>query len=313
VSMVRRHIFPLFGAGTTLALGIALGAGPLQGDSGGDGSGSLAAANTRLSDELAAAHGSATFGETLAAAAAPGWLSAQLTGRSVTVVILPGVDADRADGVRRAVSRAGGTVAVSVTLAPDALDPGHKTYVGSVASSSLDGAGKVDGAETTDPYAQLGALLGRAYLADPDRLPFDNIATKIDSELQGAKLVTVDGHPQRRGSLVIIVASGVHGEDVSVRASSLIASTLVQRLAAASQGAVLAAPPTASEPGGVIETLIDADAVGPRTSTLNVSDGTVAQVATVYALAASARAAGGNFGITGSKAALPPGLGQPAG
>jgi hypothetical protein len=313
MSVVRRHILPLFGAGTTLALGIALGAGPLQGDSGGDGSGALSAANAKLSQQVAAARGSALFGETLASSAAAGWLHAQLSGQYVTLVVLPGVADARVDDVRDAVTRAGGSVAVTAFMADDVLDPGHKTYVGSVAASSLEGAGKIDGSRTSDPYQRLGALLGRAYLASPDRLPFDDIATKIDSELQGAKLVRVVGEPTGRGSLAIVLASGAHGTDVAVRASSLIASILVERLAAASQGAVLATPPTGSEAGGVIATLQDAKATGRRLSTLNVTDGTVAQVATVYALAAAARGKGGDFGVSGSETVLPPRLANHAG
>ena len=80
MSLLRRHIFPLFGAGTTLALGIALGAGPLQGDSGGDGSDALAAANATLTEQVASARGSSAFGESLAAAAWGGWVHAQRAG-----------------------------------------------------------------------------------------------------------------------------------------------------------------------------------------------------------------------------------------
>jgi hypothetical protein len=44
-----------------------------------------------------------------------------------------------------------------------------------------------------------------------------------------------------------------------------------------------------------------------------VSDGTVAQVATVYALAAAARGKGGDFGVSGSETTLPPRLANHAG
>jgi hypothetical protein len=311
--MVRRHVFPLFGAGTTLALGIALGAGPLQGGDGGDTSAALAAANAKLGAEIAAERGSAQFGETLAASASAGWLRDQLAGQSVTIVALPGVEDTRVDDVRDAVKAAGGLVAVTAYVSDDVLDPGHKTYVSSVASSSLKGAGKIAGSRTSDPYQRLGALLGRAYLARPDRLPFDDIATKIDSELQGAKLVRVEGEPMQRGSLVIVLASGAHGDDVSVRASSLIASILAARLAAASGGALVATPPTGSSSGGVLDTLSGAKSVGAHLSTLNVTDGTLADVAAVYALAASARGKGGAFGVTGSETALPPRLANHAG
>jgi Copper transport outer membrane protein, MctB len=313
MGVLRRNIFPLFGAGTTLALGIALGAGPLQGDSGGDGSDGLSAANSQLSEQLAAARGSAGFGESLAAAASRSWLQGQLTGQSVTLFVLPGVSADRVDAVRAAVKSAGGTVAVTAYLSDDLLDAGHKTYVGSVATSSLDGAGKIDGARSKDPYQQFGALLGRAYLADVDRLPFDDIATKIDSELQGAKLVKVDGEPTERGALALVLGSGAHGADVGVQASSLIGSTLAEQVASASQGALVATSPTGAAAGGLIASIDSSGAAGRRLSTLNVSDGAVADVATVYALAAAARGKGGDFGVDGSKTTLPPRLANHAG
>ncbi|HSS67877.1 MAG TPA: copper transporter [Nocardioidaceae bacterium] len=313
MGLVRRNIFPLFGAGTTLALGIALGAGALQGDSGGSGAGSLEEANAKLTQQVAAVRGSSAFGESLAAAASASWLHGQLPGESVTLIVLPGVSDDRVDATSDAVKAAGGTVAITAHLADDLLDAGHKTYVSSVATSSLDGAGKVDGAKSKDPYEQLGSLLGRAYVAQPDRLDFDDIATKIDSELQGAKLVTVDGDPAQRGSLVLVLGSGAHGSDVGVQATSLIAAILVERLAAVSGGALLVTPPTGADAGGVIGTVRANGASGKRLSTINVTDGTVAQVSAVYALAASARGKGGNFGVDGSKTILPPRLANHAG
>jgi hypothetical protein len=320
MGVLRRNIFPIFGAGTTLAVGIALGAGPLQGDSGGSGSDDLAAENASLAQQVAAARGSAAFSESLADAASGAWLHAQLAGQSVTVFVLPGVSDDRVDEVRAAVKAAGGTVALTAYLSADLLDAGHKTYVGSVAASSLRGAGKVDGAHSKDPYAQFGSLLGRAYLAQPDRLTFDDIATKIDSELQGAKLVAVDGEPATRGSLALVLGSGTHGSDVGVQASSLIGSTLAAQIAAASNGALVATPPTGASAGGLLASLRQGSAdmatgkaAGKRLATLDVSDGTLAQVAAVYALAAAARGKGGAFGVDGSKASLPPRLVNHAG
>jgi hypothetical protein len=313
MSLLRRNLFPLFGAGTTLALGIALGAGPLQGDSGADSGSALAAANSALGQQLADARDSAAFGESLIASAADGWLAGQLAGQSITLVVLPGVSDDRVDALRAAVKAAGGTVAVSLSLSDDVLDAGHKTYVSSVAASSLEGAGTIDGARSPDPYDRLGALLGRAYLADPDRLPFDNIATRIDSELQGAKLVTVAGEPAQRGTLAVVLATGASGSDLGVRASSVIASRLAEALAGASQGAVVVAPPTAASDGGVIAAIRADEASGDRLSTLNVTGGAIAEVAAVYALAAAGRGKGGDFGVSGDETTLPPRLANQAG
>jgi hypothetical protein len=111
----------------------------------------------------------------------------------------------------------------------------------------------------------------------------------------------------------LVLASGAHGTDVGVRASSLIASTLVGRLSIAARGAVVATPPTGTAVGGVIATIRDSGDSSRRLSTLNVSDGAVAQVAAVYALAAAARGKGGEFGVSGSMTTLPPRLANHAG
>jgi hypothetical protein len=307
--MVRRHIFSLFGAATTLALGIAFGAGPLQGDDGGDKSSDLAAENARLSQELADVEARGQLDETLSAGAAPGWLHGRLAGAQVALVAFPEVDEDRVEAVRDAVAQAGGSVAVSLQVNDQVLDPGHKTYVSSVAASSLEGAGDIPGSRTSDPYARLGALLARAYVGHGEDIAIDDTATKIDAELEGAKLVSVEGRIQRRGSLVIVLASGSHGDDVGAQASSLIAETVIEGVVSASDGAVVATPPTGASAGGILAAVAaDPDAGKLALATLDVSDGTIAQVATIYALSAAARGDGGDFGVTPSGVVLPPGM-----
>jgi 3D (Asp-Asp-Asp) domain-containing protein len=189
------------------------------------------------------------------------------------------------------------------------LDPGHKTYVSSVATSSLEGAGDIPGSRTSDPYAKLGALLARAYVGRGEDIAIDDTATRIDSELEGAKLVAVDGRIERRGSLVILLASGSHGADVATDASSLIATTLIEGVVSASGGSVVATPPTGASAGGILATLAaHPDAAKLPLATVDISDGTVAQVATIYALSAASHGDGGDFGLTEDGVVLPPGM-----
>jgi hypothetical protein len=312
VSLLRRQVFPLFGAAMTLAVGIALGAGPLQGGDGGDDSDHLESANAALSDQVSALEAGQDFSEAVAAGVAPGLLAERLRGRTVTLVLFPGVGDDRADAIRDAIDAAGGQTAVTVQLSDDLLDPGKKTYVASVAAGSLKGADDVAKHVTDDPYGQLGALIARAYVGRSAQLEIDDEATKIDSEIEGAKLVTVAGEPQQRGSVTVVLASGDHGAEVSTAAAHLISTSLIRALADASDGTVVVTPATGRAPGGLLDALeADASFDELRVSTLDVSDGSAAQVAAVFALAAAAADKAGSFGTDGSSVILPPGMPAP--
>jgi hypothetical protein len=309
VSFIRKQIFPLFGAGMTLAIGVALGAGPLQGDDGDGSNADMSTANAELGDEVAALEAGQTFDEAVAAGVAPGLLENRLAGRTVTLIVLPGVSEERAEAARLAIKSAGGVTAVSVSLDAALLDPGKKTYVASVAASSLDGASDLAKSAGDEPYQQLGALIARAYVGHGDGIEIDDEAIKIDSEVQGAKLVTVSGEPHQRGSLTIVLASGAHGDGVSEEALQLISAALIQGLAAGSDGTVVVTPASGADPGGLIDAIGDDASMDELPlSTLNVSGGSAADVAMVYALAAAAGGKPGSFGVDGSSVVLPPGM-----
>lgn len=309
MSFLRRHIFPLFGAAMTLAVGIGLGAGPLQGDGGDGASGDLGAGNAALQDQLEDVDASRQFGDAVAAGLAAGALEERLQGRSITLVVWPGVDDDDAQAMRAAVKAAGGSTAATVAVREDAVDAAKKTYVSSVAESSLDGAPDVAKSVGDDPYEQLGALVARAYVATGDSLAIDDEATRIDSELQGAGLVAVEGEPRQRGSAVVVLGLGGHGDDSSAQAAQLISSALVEQLAAAADGTVVVTPATGRADGGLLAALeTGATQRKLALATLNISDGPVAPVAGVYALAAALRGKAAAFGTDGSAVILPPGL-----
>jgi hypothetical protein len=308
VSFVRRQIFPLFGAGMTLAVGVALGAGPLQGDDGST-TGTSDAAAGELSDQVDALEAAQAFDDATVAGLAPGLLDGRLAGRPVTLVVLPGVSEDRAEAARAAIKAAGGTTAITAELGGGLLDPGRKTYVSSVAASSLDGADDVVKAAGGEPYQQMGALIARAYVGHGDGVTIDDEATKLDSELQGAKLVTVAGEPRERGSLTVVLATAAHGDDVEAEAFQLISTSILRGLAAGGDGMVVVTPKGGADDGGLIDAIDEDTGFSKlRVSTLNVADGPAADVALVYALAAAAGGKADAFGVDGSDVVLPPGM-----
>ena len=308
MSWLRRHVWALLAICVALAGGLALGAGPLQGaedDTAAVGEGGDDKASRTPADD--------PFREAVTRAASQLLVGARLQGVFVTLVVLPDVDDSIVDGVTTVIEQAGGTLAATVRVDGEFTDPGSKTYVDSVATSSAKGVRDVSGIPSEDTYGLISGLLARAYVTDGNvSTPvFDEVATNIDSELQGAKLVTVDGDQPRRGSLVVVLTFGDHGKDELSLAGNLIETKLITALANTAEAVLVATTPGGSLPGGLLTELADAELPGRNVSSLNVIDSAAGQVASVYALLATATGQAGDFGVIDDSVVLPPGLSVP--
>ncbi len=308
MSALRRHLVAVFAACITLAVGIALGSGPLQRADGRDDTATLEASNSTLEDQLHSARAANVLDAALVKSLAPSLLQNRLTGRAVTVFVLPGVAGPSIAAMRAAIQQAGGSLAVVVTLAADVVDPGKKAYVGSVASSSLH---RLDGAGTgsDEAFAQLGLVLARAYVAPPSSQQFDDTAVKIDAELQGAKLVTLDAEPTVRGTAVVVLAPGHHGADAASSARNVITGDLLSTLSPAAEAVVVVTPETGRYPGGLLDILSDTDAVnGLNVATTNAGTSPTGTLVAVYALSGALSGTPGEFGVVDGLPVLPTGL-----
>jgi hypothetical protein len=305
VTTLRRLIFPLFAVCLALAVGVALGTGPLRGSTADGDDGTQENATQSGGDSALTA--SQQYAEAVAAAAAPGQVSGALNQRAVTVVVLPGVADARVTQLQDMIATAGGTLAATVTVADDYVDPAKKTYVDTVAQQSMESATDLESVAGEETYDRIGALLARAYVGHSGTSTFDEGANKIDSELAGAKLVTVAEPLTLRGTATVVLAPGTHGDGADVDARNIIVGALVKALARQGDGTVLVTPPSGAEPGGLIAaSLADPDAEGIRLSTVNVSSGSAAHVAAVLALRNATASQAGNFGIVDGKPTPPP-------
>lgn len=308
MTTLRRLIFPLFATCVALAVGIALGSGPLRGSTatGDTGSGS---ANAELSDELAAMKEGDQFSEAAAAKSAPQWIDDVLNGDKVTLVVLPGVHDDRVTATQDTIAQASGKIAATVRIDPDYVDPAKKTYVDTVAEQSLQSADDLAALTKAETYQQAGALVARAYVGTSESAAFDDEAVQIDSELAGAKLLKVDAAPISRGNVVIVLAPGSEGDSAKFDARNTIVGALVIALTKQADGAVLVTPPSGGEPGGLIGSInADPDAKKIDLSTVNVSTGIAAQGAAVRALQQATWGKPSTFGIVDGKPVFPPGM-----
>lgn len=307
MTTVRRLIFPLFATCVALAVGIALGTGPLRGSSA-DGNTGDGATNSELNEQIAALKDGQRFNEALAARSAPDWMGNVLDGDEVTLVVLPNVGDERITSTQEAISEAGGKLAVSVRIDPDYIDPAKKTYVDTVADQSLESADDLASVADSETYEQIAALVARAYVGHADDAAFDDEAVQIDSELAGAKLLAVDGTPLTRGSVTIVLAPGGEGASATFDARNTIVGELVLALARQGDGTVLVTPPSGGEPGGLIGSLTAADVKGVKLSTVNVTEGIAAQATALRALQQATWGKPGSFGLVDGEAVFPPGI-----
>lgn len=305
---LRRHLVPTFAACITLAIGIALGSGPLQNADGTDDNVSLETSNAELRDQVQSVEAARAVDAALAAGLAPRLLEDRLKGHGVTILVLPGVAESSVTAMRTAVQQAGGFVVVVVTLDSDVVDPGKKTYVGSVATSSLRGL-DVSGTESDQTFAQFGLVLSRAYVATAKNQEFDDTSIKIDSELQGAKLVTLSAEPTARGTAVVVLAPGDSGDDAVTSARNVITTDLLSTIAPAAEALVVVTPQTGRDAGGLLDVLSESETIADLpVSTANTGTSAAGTLVAVYALSAALSGSPGDFGVVDGTPVLPRGL-----
>lgn len=308
MTTLRRYIGALVAVCVAFAAGIALGNGPLQGAESSDDRVSLAAANAKLGDELRTMRDVAAFNAALAAASRPAVLDGRLTGTSVGVFVLPGVASATVAALTKAVEVAGGDIAVLARITPSLVDPGKKTYVDSVATSSLRGAADLRAAAQLSTYPRIGAVLARAYTGSSDELAVDDDAARLDAQLRGARLISLAAPLERRASAIVVLTPGDAGSGGAVYAAHQIEIQLVDALAAPTDGLLVAGPRSASSSGGLISDVQAATSMAQAVATLNVIDTPAGTVAAIGALAAAIAGTPGEWGMRDGAPAIPPGF-----
>ncbi len=301
----RYHVVSLTAVLLALAVGVVLGAGPLQrpvaADQGEDRE-TLAAAEQRvgaLERELA-------YAESYAASSAPRLLRAVLAERAVTLVVLPGADDRAVAGVERAVEQADGSVAARLRLTAKLLDVANRQLVATLAAQMRDSAGKNARAPAdAGGYEQVGALLAHAVASRrPAGRPVDESGDSILAGLTTAGLVRAEPQVRRRGSLVVMVTGDT---PTNADGADTVAATLAAALDAGSDGAVVAGPPGAGRADGTdgtdgalgaVSTIRADPDLGQEVSTVDVVDRAGGAAATALALAAQARGTTGHYGTS---------------
>lgn len=310
----RYHIVSIVSVFLALAVGVALGGGPLKGEVDNtlvDQVRADRAAKAALEDEISALKATAAFSDEFADTIAPGLVSGILRNRAVTLAVLPTATQSEVTALADMVATAGGTVAGTVQIGEGMLDVENKQLVDELGSQLLDGAPDVDLPADANGYERTGALVARAIGTDEAAggARVDGVSESILAGLSTAGLMSVDGDLDRRGSLVLFVAGAGAGTVEERQGANSILSTLITAVDATTDGTVVAGPTPSARPGGVVAAIRKDVTAAQEVSTVDVLGRSAARIVTVMALAGQAQDQTGHYGAIDAADGAMPGAG----
>ena len=302
---VRHLTLSVVAAVLALALGLALGAGPVVGRtdaSRGAREDRLAAQAARLQDRVAALEDRARTDSRVVAALAGPLTGGRLEGHSVLLVRTPGARDNDVRRTRAALLGAGASLTGELTVTATYLDPDQATAPLEDLALRLVPP-NVEFAPGSTAIERVGTVLARATVgAEPPADP-DQDGAEVIAGLEELGAVHLDGRPGQLAELAVVVTGA---REKASAEPALIA--LVAALDAGGAGALVAgpglAPPAvgwarAGNPGGA--------------SSVDSTDTPAGQVALVLALVEQLAGGKGGYGAgTGATSVLPASVRSPA-
>lgn len=304
----RYHLVSLAAVFLALAVGVALGAGPLGAELT---DGLLGQANKdreqveQQREELSTAAQVNRFNDAFAAGVDTSVLDGRLTNTSVTVFALPGAGSADVAGVVEELDVAGAEVVGEVAVTAALLDPTNRTTAQNLATQVLEGVEGVPAVAQAGSYELVGYALAQGLLATTlAGTPVDGQSQAIQSAFEAAEYVTYEGGDVgRRAGLAVVVAGPSKADNDTARAEVL--ATILGAMDSLSGGVVLAGPMETRQDAGFVDGLLDSDAAND-VSTVNMVDTVAGRVVTVMALAEQADESSGHYGAgAGADEALP--------
>lgn len=307
----RYHIVSVVSVFLALAIGVALGGGPLKGEVDNTLVQQVEAdrqTKADLQSEIASLRAGNTFTDRFADSVAPRLIGGSLQGRPVTLVVLPGAQETVVTSLTELIGAAGGTVGATLRAGEGLVDVQQKQLVDELSSQLLDNTPDVNVPDNASAYERLGALLARAVATDADAgAPVDDAANSILSGLSTAGLLSPADDPTRRGSLVVFVAGTGVGTDEERQGAAAIVAALAKAVDADTDGVVVAGPVPAAREGGAVDA-VRRDVVAARdVSTVDALGRTAGQVVTVMALAEQKNGRTGHYGAVDAAGGAVPG------
>lgn len=318
----RYHIVSLISVFLALAVGIALGAGPLKETIGDTLTGQVDQLRTEkdeLRTQLDTTSGDLADAQEFVDAAGPALLAGSLTDRRIAVIALGDVPEAERTAVDERLAQAGATVTAHAALTEAWYDPDLRSFRNALVGlllENLDPA-PADDATLDEQLAQaLVQGLTGADPASPDALTADAanvlailsqgdnpMITLADTVVTGADAVVVLGVPTEPVSESATTPS----PDADADADAAVVTAQLAVLAAAqnlSEGAVLADGQRGN--GALVDAVLADETLAGTLTTVSGADVVTGQVATPLALAARIAGTNGHYGFGDDETPAPP-------
>lgn len=311
----RYYLVSIVSIFLALAVGIVLGAGPLKGDIGTrltEQITALRAEKTQLRTDLDTARRDAAARDTFSLAAEPAVMKGRLTGKTVTLVVAPGVDADLVKNATSSLVAAGAKVGSTVTLTDAWADPSKTTMRNTVASPFATLVKAPVGASSADQLA--ATVLARAILVGTEQST-ERVSAPAGAALNGLKagdLINVTPDQIVASSSVVFLGGPVKGstqQETDARLASYV--QLIRILDAGGSGIVVAAKSNTTDATKSADLVAavrkDSDAA-KVISTVDDADLPMGQGTLVLALAQQYTGTSGQYGLASDAKAILPDL-----
>ncbi|WP_019137379.1 copper transporter [Cellulomonas massiliensis] len=314
----RYHVVSLISVFLALAVGIALGAGPLKETIGDTLTGQveqLRSEKDALRAELDDANARVAAGDAYVDAAAPTLLAGVMPERRVAVVALGEVEPAVLEAIDQRLDQAGATVTAHATLTDAwtsaALRDYRQALAGSLVQYLQPAPDASAGLEVELGYALVQGLTA-AQPEDPDALSADAssllaVLSSTDSQDQDP-LVTLADPVTTPADAVVVVAPPLDADaatpspvDEQVQAAQLAVVTAAQQL---TDGAVLADGPQVT--GSLTNAVLADDATAARVTTVSDAQLVTGAVSVPLALAARIDGTNGHYGSGPDLTVMPP-------
>ena len=294
-----------------IALGIAVGAGPLQ-RTNKDRDKQIATQKADLArkqSHIEALEAGGAFADGFAAAVGPSLLRGTLTGQAVVILTLPGADPDVVTKLRADLGVARARVSGQVDLATAATSSSGRQLVEALTSQMLTQSSDVTVPADAGGYERLGALLalalGTGRTGQPPLATYDATAVGIVSGLVSADLAKASQAVDARAGMALVVA-GPPARSKAAAADNAVPVTILRALGGR-MPTVVVGWTGAAGPRGVIGAL-RAGTGAPVLSTVDSDETTMGQLAAVLALVARVRSGTvGEFGAVDASGGAVPG------
>ncbi|WP_020577469.1 copper transporter [Actinopolymorpha alba] len=287
-----------------LAVGVALGAGPLKGEFDQQLRSNLEALGKEkdgLRKEIADLEQADKYRDTFATNVAPGLIRDRLTGENIVVVALPDADSTTVKELQTIITAAGGAVTGTVQMTAKWADPSQRQFLEDLAARLVAGDQKLP--DSGSAYDRAGSVLARALVTKDTRIAGqkDAATPTIMGGFGEGQLVDADADLPR-ADLAVLVAPSVDKTKVEPDAKDTNQAwvALARALDTASQGVVVAGDTSSAGEGGVVASLRDDTQASGAVSSVDVADLPSGQVALVWALAEQARGGAGQYGAVGT-------------